>query len=119
MSEANRDAQSKDPLHLRNTRGLKTHFRHEPFGALSLRQTWRPIYNQAAAKIQPSFARRTGESPVPTQSHAYRPGNTTTGSALAITGAFESPLALSMWITCPGSGGTSPMRRAITSIRSG
>ena len=46
-------------------------------------------------------------------------GNTTTGSALAITGTFESADALSMWITCPGSGGTSPMRRAITSMRSG
>ena len=44
---------------------------------------------------------------------------TITGSTLAITGAFDSAAALSMRITCPGSGGTNPMRRAITSIRSG
>ena len=42
-----------------------------------------------------------------------------TGAALAITGPCASADVASMRITCPGAGGTSPMRRASTSIRSG
>jgi hypothetical protein len=104
MSEANRHAQSKDPWYLSNIRGSKGSF-HLGLRLCSfpLRQTWRPIYNQAAAENWPSFARRKGESARPhtishnlAQSYAYCSGNTVTGSALAITGAFESADALSM-----------------------
>jgi hypothetical protein len=53
MSEANRHAQSKDLLHLASTtppNRISTTLR-------TLRQTWRPIYSQAAAEMQPSVAR--------------------------------------------------------------
>jgi hypothetical protein len=57
MSEANRHAESKDPLEL--------HIIGAPKGVsiktvallFAVRQTWRPRYIQAAAEIQPSFAR--------------------------------------------------------------
>jgi len=50
---------------------------------------------------------------------SYRPDHSDTGVALAITGPLESAAALSMRMTWPGTGGTKPMRRAITSMRSG
>ena len=49
----------------------------------------------------------------------YCPANTIHRLRTRHHRSFESVAELSMRITCPGSGGTSPMRRAITSIRSG
>ncbi len=57
VSEANRHEESKDPLEL--------HIIGVPKGVsiktaallFAVRQTWRPTYRQAAAEMQPSFAR--------------------------------------------------------------
>jgi hypothetical protein len=101
----------------------------------SLRQTWRPRASGRLAKStahirvvvpsgapDPAFRRRWHE---PRLLAAFRllglycPSITITGAALAITGPSLPAVAASMRMTWPGSGGTSPMRRASTSIRSG
>ena len=115
MSEANRHAESKDPLEL-HIIGAPKKFQTAAL-LFAVRQIRRPTYQQAAAEMQPSEARPVRvKDPAP---HNYCPGITVTGSALAITGPCASPVVTSMRITCPGSGGTSPMRRASTSMRSG
>src|SRR5579872_2198930 len=83
------------------------------------RQTWRPNYEQAAAEMLPSFSRRGQIQRVQPLQIFYCPATTITGVLLAMTGPCPSEGIASIRMTCPGSGGTRPMRRASRSIRSG
>ncbi len=94
MSEANRHAESKDPLELHITGAPKGVSIKTAALLFAVRQTWRPTYRQAAAEIQPSFAQpvRVKDPDPHKPSHTisghtiYCPGITITGAALAITG---------------------------------
>jgi hypothetical protein len=57
MSEANRHAESKDPLELRIIGAPKGVSIKTAALLFAVRQTWRPTYRQAAAETPPSFAR--------------------------------------------------------------
>jgi hypothetical protein len=57
MSEANGHAESKDPLELHIIGAPKGVSTKTAALLFAVRQTWRPTYRQAAADIQPSFAR--------------------------------------------------------------
>ena len=122
-SEANRHAQSKDAVPRCGASGLRkmsltTGLRQTLAAHLSGGPPIKFVWGRPPSAVQPSAARLADEC-VRRYANIYCPGITVTGMALAITGPCASPEVASMRITCPGSGGTSPIRRASTSMRSG